>query len=159
MLKYFLLCHLPPLSYLEYRYDDLNSINQLRLWNPREAPQKVGARAQKAVNRRCSGVWLPHGAEILAVDHLTLGFFYMKGKKPLEVFCLHYIYSHTHTHNTYIHIYISIHRIFLKENKVSSSLNWRWQHTPVFLPGKSHGQKSQVGYSTWELKSRTGLSD
>ena len=28
---------------------------------------------------------------------------------------------------------------------------WRkkWQSTPVFLPGKSHGQKSQVGYSPW----------
>ena len=28
---------------------------------------------------------------------------------------------------------------------------WRraWQPTPVFLPGESHGQKSQVGYSSW----------
>jgi len=25
----------------------------------------------------------------------------------------------------------------------------KWQSTPVFLPGKSHGQKSQVGYSSW----------
>ena len=26
---------------------------------------------------------------------------------------------------------------------------WRkkWQHTPVFLPGKSHGQRSLAGYS------------
>ena len=23
----------------------------------------------------------------------------------------------------------------------------KWQHTPVFLPGKSHGQRSQAGYS------------
>ena len=31
---------------------------------------------------------------------------------------------------------------------------WRkkWQPIPVFLPGKSHGQKSQVGYSPWGLK-------
>ena len=31
---------------------------------------------------------------------------------------------------------------------------WRrkWQPTPVFLPGKSHGQRSQVGYSRWDLK-------
>ena len=149
MLKYCLLCHLPSPSYLEYRYDDLNSINQLRVWNPHEAPQKVGAMAQKAINRRCSGVWLPHGAEIQAMDHLTLGFFYMKRKKPLEVFCLHHIYSHTHTHthNTQTHTYKSIHRMFLKENKVSSSLNWRWQPTPVFLPGKFHG-----GYSPWGCK-------
>ena len=28
---------------------------------------------------------------------------------------------------------------------------WRrkWQPTPVFLPGKSHGQRSLVGYSPW----------
>ena len=31
---------------------------------------------------------------------------------------------------------------------------WRrkWQPTPVFLPGKIHGQRSQVGYSPWGLK-------
>ena len=31
---------------------------------------------------------------------------------------------------------------------------WRkkWQPTPVFLPGKSHGQKSLVGYSPWGHK-------
>ena len=30
-------------------------------------------------------------------------------------------------------------------------ISWRrkWQPTPVFLPGKSHGQKSLVGYSPW----------
>ena len=31
---------------------------------------------------------------------------------------------------------------------------WRskWQPTPVLLPGKSHGQKSLVGYSSWGHK-------
>ena len=31
---------------------------------------------------------------------------------------------------------------------------WRreWQPTPVFLPGKSHGQRSLVGHSPWGLK-------
>ena len=31
---------------------------------------------------------------------------------------------------------------------------WRgkWQPTPVFLLGKSHGQRSLVGYSPWGLK-------
>ena len=28
----------------------------------------------------------------------------------------------------------------------------KWQHTPVFLPGESHGQKSLVGYSPWGCK-------
>ena len=32
--------------------------------------------------------------------------------------------------------------------------SWRrkWQPTPVFLPGKSHGQRSLVGYSPWGCK-------
>jgi len=31
---------------------------------------------------------------------------------------------------------------------------WRrkWQHTPVFLPGKSRGQRSLVNYSSWGHK-------
>ena len=31
---------------------------------------------------------------------------------------------------------------------------WRreWQSTPVFLPGKSHGQRSLAGYSPWSSK-------
>ena len=28
----------------------------------------------------------------------------------------------------------------------------KWQHTPVFLPGKSHGQRSLVGYGPWGCK-------
>ena len=38
---------------------------------------------------------------------------------------------------------------------------WRrkWQPTPVFLPGESHGQKSLVGYSPWVAKSQTRFSD
>ena len=27
-----------------------------------------------------------------------------------------------------------------------------WQPTPVFLPGKSHGQRSLMGYSPWSCK-------
>ena len=28
----------------------------------------------------------------------------------------------------------------------------KWQRTPVFLPGKSHGQRTLVGYSPWGHK-------
>ena len=41
---------------------------------------------------------------------------------------------------------------------LSFSLRWedpqrrKWQPTPVFLPGKSHGQRSLVGYSPWGCK-------
>ena len=38
---------------------------------------------------------------------------------------------------------------------------WRrkWQPTPVFLSGKSHGQRSLVGYSPWGSQSQTALSN
>ena len=38
---------------------------------------------------------------------------------------------------------------------------WRrkWQPTPVFLPGESHGRRRLVGYSPRVTKSRTQLSD
>jgi len=31
---------------------------------------------------------------------------------------------------------------------------WRrkWQPTPVFLPGKFHGQRNLAGYSPWDCK-------
>ena len=34
------------------------------------------------------------------------------------------------------------------------NMPWRreWQPTPVFLPGKSHGQRKPVGYSPWCCK-------
>ena len=40
-------------------------------------------------------------------------------------------------------------------------ISWRrkWQPTPVFLPGKSHGQRSLAGYSPWLTKSQTQLND
>ena len=33
-----------------------------------------------------------------------------------------------------------------------SQYSGKWQPTPVFLPGKSHGQKSLLGYSPWGRK-------
>ena len=35
----------------------------------------------------------------------------------------------------------------------------QWHPTPVFLPGKSHGQRSLIGCSPWGHQSRTRLSD
>ena len=31
-------------------------------------------------------------------------------------------------------------------------LEREWQPNPVFLPGKSHGQRSLAGYSSWDCK-------
>ena len=46
----------------------------------------------------------------------------------------------------------------MQETQVQS-LGWedplwrrKWQLTPVFLPGKSHGQRSLAGYSPWGCK-------
>ena len=38
--------------------------------------------------------------------------------------------------------------------RILFSVPWRrkWQPTPVLLPGKSHGQRSLVGYSLWGRK-------
>ena len=30
--------------------------------------------------------------------------------------------------------------------------NRKWQPTPLFLPGKFHGQRSLLGYSQWRYK-------
>ena len=35
----------------------------------------------------------------------------------------------------------------------------KWQPTPVFLPGKSHGQRSLVGWGVWDHKESTQLID
>ena len=37
---------------------------------------------------------------------------------------------------------------------MTSLTNWRrkWQPTPLFLPGESHGERSLVGYSPWGRK-------
>ena len=37
---------------------------------------------------------------------------------------------------------------------LGGKIPWRrkWQPTPVFLPGKSHGQRNLAGYSPWGRK-------
>ena len=41
--------------------------------------------------------------------------------------------------------------VCIKFNEKINCLLWRrkWQPAPVFLPGKSHGQRSIEGYSPW----------
>ena len=43
----------------------------------------------------------------------------------------------------------------LQHHSSKASIIWcsdKWQPTPVLLPGKSHGQRSLVDYSLWDLK-------
>ena len=35
----------------------------------------------------------------------------------------------------------------------------KWPHTPVFLPGKSHGQRKVVGYKEWGHKESNTTED
>ena len=39
-------------------------------------------------------------------------------------------------------------------SSIPGKIPWRrkWHPTPVFLPEKSHGQRSLVGYSPWDRK-------
>ena len=74
-----------------------------------------------------------------------------------------HVYTHTHTHT---HTYFPGSSVVknLPANAGDTrergfdprvgKVPWRrkWQPTPVFLPGKFHGQKSLVGYSPWGHK-------
>ena len=78
-----------------------------------------------------------------------------------------YIYIHTHTHtHTHTHI-LSLWASPVAQTVKNLQAVWRhgfdpwngkfpWrrkrQPTPVILPGKSHGQRSLVGYSPWGHK-------
>ena len=48
-------------------------------------------------------------------------------------------------------------RVYLWVGKIP----WRrkWQPTPVFLPGKPHGQRSLVGYSPWGSQKESDMAD
>ena len=44
--------------------------------------------------------------------------------------------------------------LLVMDFKESILYYWRrkWQPTPVFLPGKLHGQRNLAGYSPWSFK-------
>ena len=46
----------------------------------------------------------------------------------------------------------SMRREFPKTLRIPYSLEMKWQPTPVFLPGKPHGQRNLAGHSPWGLK-------
>ena len=43
-------------------------------------------------------------------------------------------------------------RFLGQEEPLEKGMEWEWQPTPVFLPGKSHGQRSLADYSPWGRK-------
>ena len=60
---------------------------------------------------------------------------------------------------TWLYIFVSNKLYSLAIMGEGNSWRRKWQPTPVFLPGESHGQRSLVGYSPRVAKSRTRLSD
>ena len=80
---------------------------------------------------------------------------------------IHYIYTHyIYTHYTHTHTRTCMRSPGGSDSKESicnsgdlsliqvGKIPWRrkWQPTPVFLPGESHGQRSLVCYSPWGRK-------
>ena len=63
---------------------------------------------------------------------------------------MHIIYIDTYRY-IYIHIYMDI---YIHIDIYVVKLPWRrkWQPTPVFPPGESHGQRTLAGYSPWDGK-------
>ena len=72
-----------------------------------------------------------------------------------------YVYIHTHGYtHTQIHCFSCIAGRCALDPWIGK-MSWRkkWQPTPLFLPGKSYGQRSLAGYSPWSHeKSWTRLS-
>ena len=46
----------------------------------------------------------------------------------------------------------TVQNIDINEPLINSTWRRKWQPTPVFLPGKSHGLRILVGYSPWGHK-------
>ena len=76
-----------------------------------------------------------------------------------------FIYTHDHTSRLYFNnlcfiLYqlaicyqsYNLFSINIFSNIISQEGRRKWQPTPVFMPGKSHGQRSLVGYSPWGRK-------
>ena len=80
--------------------------------------------------------------------------------------CIHTIYTYIHIYTYYVCIMhkqafqvAQWERICLPSRRFrfdpwAGKIPWRrkWQPTPAFLPGKSRGQRSLVGYSPWGCK-------
>ena len=80
------------------------------------------------------------------------GFFFFS-KKPVDLLNITLILSfrfgeNTHTYSS-IHIYVKVLSFPLGNIFNIIQRRRQWQPTPVLLPGKSHRQRSLVGWSPW----------
>ena len=82
-------------------------------------------------------VWMFRGIDHLVKDYLN----------GLSIECTDHI--------LFLPLYLYQHFLRYAGNiSIHSFYSWRrkWQSTPVFLPGKSHGQRRLAGYSPWGPK-------
>ena len=79
---------------------------------------------------------------------------WMKEVLQLQLSKLQNISVSSVTHFSFLHFSFPSKWVFSPYYSLSP---WRrkWQPTPVCLPGKSHGQRSLVGYSLWGHKNQT----
>ena len=80
--------------------------------------------------------------------------------------CTYYTHTHTHTYACVVCVYIrrgsqqdqwericlQCSRCRIRSLACEDPLKRKCQSTPVFMPGKSHGQRSLAGYSPWGNK-------
>ena len=69
-------------------------------------------------------------------------------------------YTHTHTHKVPLDFPWWLSCKECRFNPWDGKIPWwrKWQPTPVFLPGKSHGQRSLAGYHPWGHRVRYDLA-
>ena len=75
---------------------------------------------------------------------------------PHVIILLHFFYFYTYCNlavSSWLPLWLSSKELPAMQESLVQSLGWKvplrrkWQPTPVFLPEKSHGQRSLVGYS------------
>ena len=95
---------------------------------------------------------------------LLQGIFPTQGSNPVLPHCRRILYRRSHQGNVNMWKAIELYTLNCvvcrpqcgrpRFNPWAGKILWRrkWQSTPVLLSGKSHGQRSMVGYSPWGRK-------
>ena len=114
--------------------------------------------------------WLKYQAKLWSLFRLQVSLFLELSFKDGHLKCSFYVYPLCIWSGVCISSWASLvtqrKRILLQLRRPGfhpwvRNIPWRrkWQPTPVFLPGKSHGQRSLVGYRPWGYKTWTRLNE
>ena len=118
----------------------------------------ISARTETSLYCSFQGAWYQPQKKMLVKQHLLF----------MELCCAQgWLYLFTNVHKPsfkYLafrsQLPVSAGKVGLRKMAKKNIIRWRrkWQPTPIFLPGKSHRQRSLAGYSPWGRK-QTQLSD